>query len=411
MTIDASVYGDDFTDSNVEVYYYEDPEYGAINTNESPENVEKPLFIKTDFKTNDMNRLEKLGNFTCRFKNEDGSKVYYTKAKMVHYPHAQGGKKDHVHCKTPKWDLGEKDKEWIKVDVAVNGQNFLGNIDFLITQILKIHRTVPMAGPVEGDTNVRVIGLGYRPEKDNVDLKWGVMRTEPIKKEKVEDYVYHQFEFENMIVGSEELKAYIYEAAHFPRVDLPMVDSKNYHSFYMQNPRINVWNRTHGGPYYVEVGYDEKIKYNPSMVYNSGQFCNETSFTNETANSTGSPIDFKNETTIITTNLTTDDKVDYWTYYDYEPSNVEYYWYKDCVVKAMSPKAAVTTGGTLVSVMGAWFKYMPQYGVVPHCKFGDKIVRATFDSTVRIVCEVPPNLSGALDQEYPFEVSLNGVDF
>jgi hypothetical protein len=52
---------------------------------------------------------------------------------------------------------------------------------------------------------------------------------------------------------------------------------------------------------------------------------------------------------------------------------------------------------------------MPEYGVVPHCKFGDKVVRAQFDSTVRIVCTVPPG--DDLGVMLPFEVSLNGVDF
>lgn len=52
---------------------------------------------------------------------------------------------------------------------------------------------------------------------------------------------------------------------------------------------------------------------------------------------------------------------------------------------------------------------MPEYGVVPHCKFGDKIVRAHFDSTVRIVCSAPPG--SELGVVYPFEVSLNGVDW
>ena len=52
---------------------------------------------------------------------------------------------------------------------------------------------------------------------------------------------------------------------------------------------------------------------------------------------------------------------------------------------------------------------MPEYGVVPHCKFGNKIVRATFDSTVRIVCIAPPG--DELAVLYPLEVSLNGVDW
>lgn len=62
-----------------------------------------------------------------------------------------------------------------------------------------------------------------------------------------------------------------------------------------------------------------------------------------------------------------------------------------------------------MQVVGAWFKYMPEYGVVPHCRFGDKIVRAHFDSTVRIVCAAPP--STELGVEYAFDVSLNGVDW
>jgi hypothetical protein len=62
-----------------------------------------------------------------------------------------------------------------------------------------------------------------------------------------------------------------------------------------------------------------------------------------------------------------------------------------------------------VTVTGAWFKYMPEYGVVPHCKFGDKIVRAQFDSTVRITCISPPGVE--INTKYSFEVSLNGVDW
>lgn len=75
----------------------------------------------------------------------------------------------------------------------------------------------------------------------------------------------------------------------------------------------------------------------------------------------------------------------------------------------MQPHSGLIAGGTPVSVTGAWFKYFPEYGVVPHCKFGNKIVRAQFDSTVRIVCNAPPN--DELGVLLPFEVSLNGIDW
>jgi hypothetical protein len=43
-------------------------------------------------------------------------------------------------------------------------------------------------------------------------LKWGVLETDVIQKEYVTDYLHSRAAFENMIEGSEELKAYIYEA-------------------------------------------------------------------------------------------------------------------------------------------------------------------------------------------------------
>lgn len=66
----------------------------------------------------------------------------------------------------------------------------------------------------------------------------------------------------------------------------------------------------------------------------------------------------------------------------------------------MHPKSGLTRGGTKIEVAGLDFRYIPEYGVVPHCKFGDKIVRATFDSTVRIVCTSPANDEPATDLDF-----------
>lgn len=79
------------------------------------------------------------------------------------------------------------------------------------------------------------------------------------------------------------------------------------------------------------------------------------------------------------------------------------------MVQKMHPSSGLTKGGTFVEIIGTWFRYMPEYGVVPHCKFGDKIVRAHFDSSVRIVCQSPANTNTSA--RLPFEVSLNGVDW
>jgi hypothetical protein len=51
----------------------------------------------------------------------------------------------------------------------------------------------------------------------------------------------------------------------------------------------------------------------------------------------------------------------------------------------MHQKSGLTKGDTLIEVIGYNFKYMPEYGIVPHCNFRYKVVRAYFDSTVRLV--------------------------
>ena len=97
------------------------------------------------------------------------------------------------------------------------------------------------------------------------------------------------------------------------------------------------------------------------------------------------------------------------TFYDYDPSAVEFYQYPQPTLVAKHPNYGVNVGGTIVEVIGYSFLYKAEYGIVPHCKFGDKIVRAYFFSTVRLVCESPP--SDQIGVALPFEISLNGVDW
>ena len=95
--------------------------------------------------------------------------------------------------------------------------------------------------------------------------------------------------------------------------------------------------------------------------------------------------------------------------YLFTESPVEYYYYKNPTVKKVQPTQGVYTGGTAIEVSGAWFDEKLDYGVIPYCKIGEKIVRAQFSSTVRIVCYAPPNDN--LSQALPVKVSLNGVDW
>ena len=113
MAIEASVTGGSaFTENNIEIWYFEQPDYKSLNIQGAPSNKEKPLFINTDFKwnVNDFDRFNKHGNFTCRFTSPDGKRVILTQGRMEIYPlgaHSDADMPTHVTCNTPVWKTSE----------------------------------------------------------------------------------------------------------------------------------------------------------------------------------------------------------------------------------------------------------------------------------------------------------------
>lgn len=67
MNIDATVISEDFTENDVEIFYYEDPEIVSLNINETPANLQSHLLITMNFKNNDMSRIEMYAQLKCRF--------------------------------------------------------------------------------------------------------------------------------------------------------------------------------------------------------------------------------------------------------------------------------------------------------------------------------------------------------
>ena len=84
-------------------------------------------------------------------------------------------------------------------------------------------------------------------------------------------------------------------------------------------------------------------------------------------------------------------------------------FYRQPVVKKIEPSSGLAQGGTVISLTGAWFQQVPEYGVYPFCKIGNTIIRAKFVQTTRIMCVAPP--SSDISAPLPILVSLNGVDF
>jgi len=363
--VDASVLNDEFTRNQVELRFYEDPSLKSSNIAESPANLQSQLILLMDFKNNDLGDLLRLGNPKCRF--QANGKLATTEGQLVAYPFTQSRDPNminSVHCKTPRWKLDGDQAEQAELDVSINGQQYLGNFAFSFTRELRLHRDVPMSAPNDGanKTMVSLVGQGYRLRARNPSIKWGLHATEQINMTDIRDYVYNHDAFVNSVPGVVSLKAYEQEAAAFPRVDTPLAEGGNYENAtlpsQLQDGQVE-------GVAYLEAGLDEVLS------RDAGQ----------------AP----------------------WTLYTYEPSSVEFYSYKLPNVVKMFPTAGLTKGGTFVEILGTWFAYAPEYGIVPHCRFGDKVVRAHFDSTVRLVCQAPPNEHTAT--RLPLEVSMNGIDW
>lgn len=112
MAIEASVTGTAFTENNIEIWYFEQPDFKDMSMTGTESNREKPLFIKTDYKwhVNDIDKFNKYGNFTCRFQSMDGKKVVVTQGRMEIYPlgaHTEEDLPTHLRCNTPVWGRAE----------------------------------------------------------------------------------------------------------------------------------------------------------------------------------------------------------------------------------------------------------------------------------------------------------------
>jgi hypothetical protein len=357
VNVEVSVFNDKFTKNHIKVHYYDDPEFASLIPNSAPANTQSPLMIETDFHFDHNNDevLMENAEFKCRFRSLDKREEIFTQGQAITHPFKVGALPTHIKCNSPIWPLAGRTQEQVKVDVTTNGYDYTGNFDFIFTDRMEVYRVSPLSGPNEGGTDVKLVGSGFRAQED-VALKWGVVNMEVMDKEKVSSLLGSKFGKENDYSSASETIIPVHQRS----ID----NQKTYDALNMRSPKLDNWHKTHGGPIYLEVGAREDGSSNqPSEL---GKYAYTTSF-------------------------------------------AEYYYYKQPVVKNIHPHGGPIEGGTEIVVEGAYFQFMPEYGVVPHCQIGDKIVEAKFESTVRIICPAPPGDS--VDKKYPIKIALNDEDF
>lgn len=150
------------------------------------------------------------------------------------------------------------------------------------------------------------------------------------------------------------------------------------HYFHRSKNRSDIWIKQRGGPVLVQIGELVELNVTDQLKSNLDTYKHEV------------PMDMEMGFKLSTTTL-------------------QFYYYRQPIVKKVEPLLGLTEGGTPISITGAWFDERPEYGVFPFCRIGGKLGKARFYSSTRIVCWSPKSTN--IDESLRIEVSLNGYDF
>lgn len=403
--LEVSVFNDDFTRNNLTIFYYDEPiiinDFSSLNktnmfvgdenykkemTNNAvrslPANIDTfiPLAINSNNIIKDFERINQFANYTCLFEKKinqniikkDEKKIYKITDGLISSVPKNSKLKNIFFCQSPEWkNIGD-----YNLKISLNGKDFSESYyDIKFIDPLEILHIEPTAGPLTGDTDVDIYGTGLDQFDEDFHFKWGIFTVTPFK----DNLLYKILKTPNAQDVATDLQSPAWLMKYKSEFTIEKIRVRS-------PPGYSSNIRKSGGPAYISLTKSNYINYYSNSLLNEyGLDNNENSQKNETNKS------YIREP------------------FEYIHSNFEFYYYREPYIQAINPHGSIVTGGTEVIVYGAWFAYLPQYGVKPYCKFGEKIVEGKFLSTVRIMCRAPP--SNKANVRVPLEVSLNKKDF
>ena len=385
--VEVAIYNDDFTNNHVSVFYYEDPTiindidsasgealhltpYSKDRLREAlvdsiPCNLDTFIPIPVDGADIErhLDEINNYANYTCLFEANGKKKVTYgvfTKFPLNNTVH------NLFLCQSPRF-INEVTED-AHIRISLNGYDFSDDYYKIgLTDPVNVYKIVPPCGPIEGKTNVKIYGTGFQDSKKAV-FKWGPQNLVPMNSKSFlektneqtsQEVLYDMQKFVALNHPDDDLKREeLFESLEDVEIQKIVVTAPH-------APMDNVQLRTKGGLDYIAVS---KTNLLPLDEFLQEYYAN-----------------------------------------NFIHTNFEYFYYPQIYIEGFYPSGSISTGGADVTVIGAWFKYKPEYGVRPFCKFGDNIVEGEYLSNVRIVCNAPPS-----EKEFnkvSFSVSLNGEDW
>ena len=385
--VEVAIYNDDFTNNQVNVFYYEDPTIIKDVDSSSAEGLHLTPYSKAALKDSlidsipcnldtfipipvdgseierHLDEINKYAKYTCMYEVNGKKKMtdgVYTKFPLNNTVH------NLFLCQSPKFINEVSDSA--KIRISLNGYDFSDDFySIALTDPVNIYKIVPPCGPIEGGTNVKIYGTGFQNNEKSV-FKWGPQNLVPMSSKSFLEKTNEQttkevlFDIQKSITLStpedESTKNELLESLEDVEIQKIVVTSPH-------APDDNDQMRTRGGLDYISVSK--------------------------------------------TNLLPLDDFLQEYYANNFIHTNFEFYYYRQIYIQSFYPPGAISKGGAKILIIGAWFQNKPHYGVKPYCKFGNTVVEGEFLSTVRIVCEAPPS-----DKEFiqvPLAVSLNGEDW
>jgi len=193
--VEVSIHGDTFTDNNLKLQYYDQPEVGSLTDDNSPyeyhansvETLHVPVDIHIPDNTDPEEFLRKT-IVTCKYEI-DGETVVVPGTLAVYplptKPSEVETIPNTINCPTTEGDPNGGDGQ---LSIAINGQDYVGHIPLKVLPQLKLASLQPQCGPKEGGTHVTINPNGFKDtDIDKLFFTWSTVCTDPISKDMFTD--------------------------------------------------------------------------------------------------------------------------------------------------------------------------------------------------------------------------------
>mmetsp|Transcript_28786 Transcript_28786/g.25974 ORF Transcript_28786/g.25974 Transcript_28786/m.25974 type:complete len:908 (-) Transcript_28786:1267-3990(-) len=428
FSVEASIYGDSFTDNNITLQYYDQPYVGNITVDGSPyqfhkgsaDGIDVPIQINYPNDT-DHEEFRRKMNLVCRY--TVGDEVIIVQGTLQKHPLPSTDKDNKdvgIYCPVPKMHNDGPGT----LDIAINGQNFVGDLPIEALPQLGVVNINPQCGPMRGGTHVTMKTQGFGEDDiGQLFFTWATVCTTPIAKS--------QFDVDTITtvappvpkpVNSTGGIAFVFFAmTHKSKFingtehisNLNHLESYNQYLYYEKLIVKRVYPHSgyyKGGTPVVLEGafFFQNLQHHCTPKCKFGDKIVEAEYINTVRIRCTSPPDTKDNYVKLTLTYNGEDLP--------EEQEAAFFTFTDKpVLKSISPTSGPTTGGTLISVVGENFVDLSRYPEEYTCVFQSLTMNIPAKKTpvkhineTHILCTSPGGwASGDVSS---IDISFNGIE-